>query len=360
MLNKHIFISIHYSWSTQNAKLYLSTIVNEKKKNSREEGLQYGRKKSCDYVFITSPDDFIMSNTLQQLISLKFVCVTPLLNGPFNSHSNVHDLLENNFVERKLQGSQQVYYSNGPYMINLKEIDSSYLTFDYDNIPNYDQKTNPIMTFAYSAYKLKIPLFVDNKEFYGYILDSTFYSLSYHKKLLGYFLANLVSDQGVMPFPYSNALEPWYPEPSKFGFDFIYVINLKRRPERLQKIDLIMKLLGIDYRRFEAVDGHSLTQDQLSYLQFLPGYEDPYFKRPMKKGEIGCFLSHYGIWNQVVRHGFERVLVFEDDVRFMENSTIEISGFLEDVMKTRLEWDLVYLGRKKMTAHGDEFFVPGK
>jgi hypothetical protein len=32
---------------------------------------------------------------------------------------------------------------------------------------------------------------------------------------------------------------------------------------------------------------------------------------------------------------------------------------VEDLMKTQLEWDFIYLGRKKMTAAGDEFFVPG-
>ena len=31
----------------------------------------------------------------------------------------------------------------------------------------------------------------------------------------------------------------------------------------------------------------------------LEGYLDPYHKRPMKMGEIGCFLSHYFIWKEV-------------------------------------------------------------
>jgi len=346
-------------WSAQNSKLYLSTAVLENRKNTREEALQWARMKNCDFAFITIPDDLLMANILKKLIDLKFIVVSPLLNGPFGSHSNVHGLLDSGFVDRIKVGSQQVYYFNGPYMINLKEIDSSYLTFDAENVRSYNGPNNPIQVFAYSAYSMKIPIFVDNREFYGYILDSTFYSINHHRRLLGYFLANLISDNGPMPFPHSTALEPWYPIPSQFGFDQIYVINLKRRPERLQKMDLIMRLLGIDYRVFEAVDGPSLTPEQLSYIQFLPGYEDPYYKRPMKKGEIGCFLSHYGIWNHVVQKGYERVIIFEDDVRFAENSTVELAAVLEDIIKTRLDWDLIYLGRKKMTAHGDEFFVPG-
>lgn len=34
-------------------------------------------------------------------------------------------------------------------------------------------------------------------------------------------------------------------------------------------------------------------------IHMLPGYSDPYHGRPLTKGELGCFLSHYNIWKQV-------------------------------------------------------------
>lgn len=34
-------------------------------------------------------------------------------------------------------------------------------------------------------------------------------------------------------------------------------------------------------------------------IQMLPGYQDPYHGRPLTKGELGCFLSHYNIWKEV-------------------------------------------------------------
>lgn len=34
-------------------------------------------------------------------------------------------------------------------------------------------------------------------------------------------------------------------------------------------------------------------------IQMLPGYRDPYHGRPLTKGELGCFLSHYNIWKEV-------------------------------------------------------------
>lgn len=36
-------------------------------------------------------------------------------------------------------------------------------------------------------------------------------------------------------------------------------------------------------------------------IHMLPGYKDPYHGRPLTKGELGCFLSHYNIWKEV-RH----------------------------------------------------------
>lgn len=34
-------------------------------------------------------------------------------------------------------------------------------------------------------------------------------------------------------------------------------------------------------------------------IRMLPGYRDPYHGRPLTKGELGCFLSHYRVWQEV-------------------------------------------------------------
>lgn len=51
-------------------------------------------------------------------------------------------------------------------------------------------------------------------------------------------------------------------------------------------------------------------------IQFMPGYEDPYHHRPMTMGEIGCFLSHFYIWQNIVEKKLDEVLILEDDIRF--------------------------------------------
>ncbi|KAL1456412.1 hypothetical protein WDU94_001143 [Cyamophila willieti] len=89
----------------------------------------------------------------------------------------------------------------------------------------------------------------------------------------------------------------------------------------------------------------------------LPGYADPYHKRPMKKGEIGCFLSHYKIWNDVIDKNYDIVMVLEDDVRFESFFRQKLVAILKE-LRTLPSWDLIYLGRKKLSEK-PEILVPG-
>jgi collagen beta-1,O-galactosyltransferase len=33
-------------------------------------------------------------------------------------------------------------------------------------------------------------------------------------------------------------------------------------------------------------------------------------------GEVGCFMSHYNVWKDVIVNYYSKVVVLEDDVRF--------------------------------------------
>lgn len=71
-------------------------------------------------------------------------------------------------------------------LINISDPATAALTFDAGKIPDYKGKLNPIQVFAKSAYLKDIPLFIDNQDFYGYLLSSKHFSLNYHKKLVGH------------------------------------------------------------------------------------------------------------------------------------------------------------------------------
>lgn len=74
---------------------------------------------------------------------------------------------------------------------------------------------------------------------------------------------------------------------------------------------------------------------------------DPYHKRPMTAGEIGCFLSHYSIWQKIVENNQEYVLVLEDDLRFEPYFNLRAESLLKEAQMIG-GWDLIYFGRKRL------------
>ncbi|PIO56887.1 LPS glycosyltransferase, partial [Teladorsagia circumcincta] len=156
----------------------------------------------------------------------------------------------------------------------------------------------------------------------------------------------MVAD-GFRPPLASHSVRPWTPEPQLWDVDKIYMINLKRRPERRARMEKIFEILGVDATYWEATDGQNLPKDYP--YQILPGYMDPFHKRPIKAGEIG-------IWEEVLKLGLSRVVVFEDDLRFTDGGLERIKEVLEDLDVSKLEWDLIYLGRKKQ-ADQEEVWV---
>uniref|UniRef100_A0A8R1IRZ5 Glycosyl transferase family 25 domain-containing protein n=1 Tax=Caenorhabditis japonica TaxID=281687 RepID=A0A8R1IRZ5_CAEJA len=121
----------------------------------------------------------------------------------------------------------------------------------------------------------------------------------------------------------------------------------------------IFDLLGVEYTLLEATDGQKLDElpADLKDYRILDGYLDPITKRPMKKGEIGCFLSHYRIWQDVVRNKLEKTIVFEDDLRFSHDGLTRVREVLQDLEATKKSWDLIYLGRKKQSDR-EELWIP--
>ena len=61
----------------------------------------------------------------------------------------------------------------------------------------------------------------------------------------------------------------------------------------------------------------------------------------MTMGEIGCFLSHYFIWKDVVEKDYEAVVVFEDDLRFEPYFRAKLANIMNIVKVLRPDWDLM-------------------
>jgi collagen beta-1,O-galactosyltransferase len=87
----------------------------------------------------------------------------------------------------------------------------------------------------------------------------------------------------------------------------------------------------------------------------LEGYADPYRNRSMTMGEYGCFLSHYAIWRDMSDKGYEKILIFEDDIRFENYFRQRMLNIWRDIDRLKLDWDLIYIGRKRLVDESEPF-----
>ena len=90
----------------------------------------------------------------------------------------------------------------------------------------------------------------------------------------------------------------------------IYLINLKRDVNRLDRILQQFKQFNItNFEIVEAVDGKSLTQEQLD-----TDYDDESAKKLVRRlclSEIGCALSHIDVYRRIIKEN-KRCLIMED------------------------------------------------
>ena len=138
------------------------------------------------------------------------------------------------------------------------------------------------------------------------------------------------------------------PKKSKLGFDEIFMVNLERRPDRYERMKYNFDQLGIDYKWVPAMDGRKINEEFLAEagIKMLPEFSEPYHGRALTYGEIGCFLSHYRLWQQIVEEELDLVLIFEDDIKFEPYFISKLEYLKSELFDLEGSWDLVFLGRK--------------
>lgn len=105
--------------------------------------------------------------------------------------------------------------------------------------------------------------------------------------------------------------------------DQIYCINLDSRKDRWQEVVGRFEVLGIS----ENVKRVSAVMDK-----------DP---------RIGCMHSHVQCVADAQKNKYNNILIFEDDVDFIEQNKPDFQGIIESLEKDR-KWDLFYLGGAPM------------
>lgn len=92
----------------------------------------------------------------------------------------------------------------------------------------------------------------------------------------------------------------------------IFVISLSRSQDRRIAVVSQMQRLGIEFTFWDAVDGKSLSQEELKYVDLL--LAEKTCGHALSLGEVGCALSHIRLYEHMVKHGVDRAIVLEDDI----------------------------------------------
>jgi glycosyl transferase family 25 len=106
-------------------------------------------------------------------------------------------------------------------------------------------------------------------------------------------------------------------------FEKAYCINLNRRPDRWLTSSEIFKKNNINVERFTAKDGNEIN---------LPS---PY------KFELAGSISHLNLIKKAKQLNLSNVLIFEDDVEFIDDIQKQFSEKIKNVPD---DWDMIYFG----------------
>lgn len=147
-----------------------------------------------------------------------------------------------------------------------------------------------------------------------------------------------------------------------------FVINLDRRPDRWVNVSDMLTDEGFDnISRLSAIDGRKMAVDtQVKQLLTPEKYDLLGKPRPTNEdlgslGAIGCYLSHYKAWLEVVKRN-EPCIIMEDDIIFFRNwdrvPTVKDKSKLDGYDFVLLGYNVLFDGELPPYVPGENKVVP--
>lgn len=168
------------------------------------------------------------------------------------------------------------------------------------------------------------------------------------------------------------------------GIDFIYMINLDKRPEKFNQSRAQLAPYGIVPYRFSAVNGWELSSKALNSLgiNFKPSMQKGimgtcylpenkgennhelvekvgrnYYSHCLSRGAIGIVLSHLSILQDALDSGYDTIWVMEDDVEVFKDPNI-LTALIKklDTLVGKKNWDVLFTDPDTKRANGE--YIP--
>lgn len=134
-------------------------------------------------------------------------------------------------------------------------------------------------------------------------------------------------------------------------FDKIFVVSVPRFTDRHEKVK--QSLAGLRYDLFWGADKQQIDYDT---ARTDGTYDEQTAKKLQRQGkalnlgEIACSLSHRVVYAEMIKNGWNKVLILEDDVLPLADNLAQLPAALDELPD---DWELVYLGylkHEKVTA----------
>lgn len=93
-------------------------------------------------------------------------------------------------------------------------------------------------------------------------------------------------------------------------FNNVWTINLERRPDRLYKTFERLQKIGINSKRYNAIDSKSI---------YTINFYNKISKPKIGINEFACYLSHKYLWEYIYFLNIPYAIIFEDDIIIEEN-----------------------------------------
>ena len=117
-----------------------------------------------------------------------------------------------------------------------------------------------------------------------------------------------------------------------------FVINLEHDAPRRDHMQKQLDKIGLIAEFVPAVDGHTLSNFDRSVYDRAKALR--IYGVEMMDTEIGCYLSHYRLYERMVREDIDFALIMEDDIEISQNLPRIINDLISDVTT---EWLVVRL-----------------
>ncbi|EGT34680.1 hypothetical protein CAEBREN_01607 [Caenorhabditis brenneri] len=222
-------------WIDSTKQYFKSVIVTEDSENWLESALRNARLRKSERCLLISGDTVpIETNLIQMLFNEKsHVAVSPLFQS-IDGSSNIEEPSDSLIERRNVR--EEILSFSLPLAINLVAMDSSYLTFDKNNLPYYEGPDDPSEVFLVSAKNMGISIWADNQVNYGMFVNPDM-DIDEKRNTIRYHIADLIADERALPFV-SKSVRPWQPEATKQGVD--------KKNISQKTIDLIKSILIVD------------------------------------------------------------------------------------------------------------------